>query len=83
MSNNFNFNRLTDNLVPFTAHKVMSSLIWSASDVEDIQELQKNCSYIIDPNSSAATRKFYAERYGGSGIQRNGGGARCGFNGYY
>ncbi|WP_368765308.1 MchC protein [Klebsiella oxytoca] len=83
MSNNFNFNRLTDNLVPFTAHKVMSSLIWSASDVEDIQELQKYCSYIIDPNSSAATRKFYAERYGGSGIQRNGGGARCGFNGYY
>ncbi|WP_312229169.1 MchC protein [Pseudescherichia sp.] len=74
---------LTDNLVPFEARQVASSLIWSAPDVDDEEALRRACSYLIDPEGSTPTCLFHAERYGGSGIQRNGGGARCGFNGRY
>lgn len=74
---------LNENLVPFTARRVTSSLIWCAEDVRNTETLRKACSYIIDPTSSASAKVFYAERYGGSGIQRNGGGARCGFDGYH
>jgi len=74
---------LYENLVPFTARRVTSSLIWCAEDVLNTEVLQKACSYIIDPDSSTHSKIFYAERYGGSGIQRNGGGARCGFDGNY
>ena len=74
---------LTENLVPFYAHQVTSSLLWCATDVEDPETLHSACSYLIDPTSAGAIKKFYAERYGGSGIQRNGGGARCGFDGHY
>lgn len=72
---------LTDNLVPFEARQVTSSLIWCAPDVNDGEALRRDCSYLIDPEGVAPTSLFHAERYGGSGIQRNGGGARCGFNG--
>lgn len=74
---------LTDNLVPFTARRITSSLIWCAENVRNTEVLLKACSYIIDPASSASAKVFHAERYGGSGIQRNGGGARCGFDGYH
>ncbi len=74
---------LNDNLVPFTARRITSSLIWCAENVRNTEVLLKACSYIIDPVSSASAKTFHAERYGGSGIQRNGGGARCGFDGNY
>lgn len=74
---------LNENLVPFTARRVTSSLIWYAEDTLNIEALQKACSYIIDPVSSTHSKIFHAERYGGSGIQRNGGGARCGFDSNY
>ncbi|MFZ4834411.1 MchC protein [Rouxiella sp. Mn2063] len=74
---------LTDNLVPFCARRVTSSLIWCVPGVDDEEALHHACSYLIDPVSSAPTKIFLAERYGGSGIQRNGGGARCGFDGRY
>ncbi|PJR64097.1 MchC protein [Raoultella sp. T31] len=74
---------LNENLVPFTARRVTSSLIWCAEDALNIEALQKACSYIIDPVSSTHSKIFHAERYGGSGIQRNGGGARCGFDSNY
>ena len=74
---------LTENLVPFNVRKVTSSLIWCAPHIDDSEALQNACSYLIDPASSAPERIFLAERYGGSGIQRNGGGARCGFDGRY
>lgn len=74
---------LNENLVPFTARRVTSSLIWYAEDTLNIEALQKACSYIIDPVSSTHSKIFHAERYGGSGIQRNGGGARCGFDNNY
>lgn len=74
---------LNENLVPFTARQVTSKLIWRAEDSLNIEVLQKACSYIIDSASSSSHKIFHAERYGGSGIQRNGGGARCGFDGSY
>ncbi|WP_380180756.1 MchC protein [Kalamiella sp. sgz302252] len=80
---NLSLTALTDNLVPFSARQVATSLIWRSPDVDDAETLQNACSYIIDPTSSADTKLFYAERYGGSGLQRNGGGARCGFDGCY
>lgn len=75
--------KLTANLVPFFARKVDSEIIWCASNVIDSEELQENCSYLIDPGSNSPSRIFHAERYGGSGLQRNGGGARCGLFGQY
>ncbi|EAV1853767.1 MchC protein, partial [Salmonella enterica] len=83
MNQVYSLSELTDNLVPFTAHRVMSSLIWCNNDVRDEKKLKKSCSYIVIPGSVAPSKVFYAERYGGSGIQRNGGGARCGFDGRY
>lgn len=74
---------LNENLVPFSARWVTSSMIWCAEDALNTKVLQKACSYIIDPLSSSHSKIFHAERYGGSGIQRNGGGARCGFDGNY
>ncbi len=65
---------LTENLVSFTAHQVPSSLIWITANLDDGEVLRSACSYLIDPVSSATTKVFQAERYGGSGIQRNGGG---------
>ncbi|MEE7084638.1 MchC protein [Escherichia coli O6:H1] len=83
MSHQCSLSELNENLVPFTARQIKSSLIWCAEDVRNPDELQNACSYIIDPGSTASAKVFHAERYGGSGIQRNGGGARCGFDGNY
>ncbi|MDR3431147.1 MAG: MchC protein [Rouxiella aceris] len=83
MSNPPSLAELTENLVPFSAQQVASSLIWCALDVNEKKELHNACSYLIDPASTAPAKIFLAERYGGSGIQRNGGGARCGFDGHY
>jgi len=83
MNQQYSLAELNENLLPFTARQVTSSMIWCAKDVFNTQALQKACSYIIDPISSTQSKVFFAERYGGSGIQRNGGGARCGFDGNY
>ncbi|WP_374258778.1 MchC protein [Yokenella regensburgei] len=83
MSHEHSLYKLKENLVPFMAHPVSSSLIWCAPDVEDSQAMQHACSYVIDSTCFAPGKTFFAERYGGSGIQRNGGGARCGFDGCY
>ncbi|EKG4262387.1 MchC protein [Salmonella enterica] len=83
MSQPCSLSELNEVLVPFTARRITSSLIWCAEDVRNPETLQNACSYIIDPGSSASAKTFHAERYGGSGIQRNGGGARCGFDGNY
>ncbi|RLM06682.1 MchC protein [Gibbsiella quercinecans] len=72
---------LTANLVPFAAHQATSSLIWCAADVDDGEALRESCSYLVAPSLPGTVKIFQAERYGGSGIQSNGGGARCGFDG--
>lgn len=83
MSQSLSLADLKANLVPFTTHQVTSSLIWCAADVDDVQALQKSCSYVVSPSAPGVSKVFQAERYGGSGIQLNGGGARCGFDGRY
>jgi len=83
MNQQYSLAELKENLVPFTARRVTSSMIWCAEGAFNTKALQKSCSYIIDPVSSTQSKIFFAERYGGSGIQRNGGGARCGFDGNY
>ncbi|MEF3107867.1 MchC protein [Raoultella sp. WB_B2P2-3] len=83
MKKSYPLEKLTKNLVPFNAHQVTSTVIWSAKDIDDITVLHKACSYIVGDDGNASNKLFYAERYGGDGIQRNGGGARCGFDGYY
>lgn len=74
---------LRENLVSFHASRTNTSLIWCSDSVADPEKLSLECSYIIGSSSTAEKKFFYAERYGGSGIQRNGGGARCGFDGRY
>lgn len=83
MNNSSFIGKLTKNLVPFNAHQVTSTVIWSAKDIDNINVLHKSCSYIVGHDSNTPNKLFYAERYGGNGIQRNGGGARCGFDCYY
>jgi len=74
---------LHESLVPFTAHPVASSVIWCAPDIDDNKKLHESCSYMVNPDATGTGKTFLAERYGGSGLQRNGGGARCGFDGQY
>ncbi|WP_329906641.1 hypothetical protein [Serratia quinivorans] len=83
MSHNTLLTNLVENLVPFDAYPVATSLIWSAADVADGEALRNACSYLIEVPGSGTAKVFQAERYGGSGIQHNGGGARCGFDGHY
>lgn len=83
MSDSFLLKDLAENLVPFMAHRVTSSLIWSAEEKADGEALHAACSYLVTPDTPGAVKVFHAERYGGGGIQRNGGGARCGFDGRY
>lgn len=83
MSHSSLLTEMKENLVPFSARQVTTSLIWCSPDVDDVEALRNACSYMIDPASSAPAKIFHAERYGGSGLQRNGGGARCGIDGHY
>ncbi|MFA2170039.1 mchC domain protein, partial [Escherichia coli] len=48
MSHQCSLSELNENLVPFTARQIKSSLIWCAEDVRNPDELQNACSYIID-----------------------------------
>lgn len=84
---------LTECLVPFIAKKVATRLLWSNGlDNYQLEELKQAASYLIDENQRHSVfdtrvplltneKIFYAERYGGGAIARNGGGARCGFDG--
>lgn len=52
------------------------------------QDVLQNYAYLVSgvdtcPKESGRVKTFYAERYGGGGIVRNGGGGRCGFDGRY
>lgn len=83
MNNNSSLSTLTENLVSFTARRVTSSLIWCLPELCNSEEVLSSCSYLTEPDGTGEAKVFMAERYGGSGIQRNGGGARCGYNGRY
>lgn len=84
---------LNECLIPFKAKKIATQLLWSNSvDSEVLAELKAAASYLIEDNKRhslcdictpllAEEKLFYAERYGGGAISRNGGGARCGFDG--
>lgn len=77
---------LAGNLVPFEAERVPATLIWSGVEDEVIPHLLDECAYLVpEPASPGAPslKTFFAERYGGSRIGHNGGGARCGFDGRY
>lgn len=56
MSHQCSLSELNENLVPFTARQIKSSLIWCAEDVRNPGELQNACSYIIDPDSTASAK---------------------------
>ncbi|WP_209439241.1 hypothetical protein [Intestinirhabdus alba] len=88
-----NLSRLTECLIPFITKKVSTRLLWS-NDLDDSQreELKQATSYLIEEKQRHTVfdirvplltneKIFYAERYGGGAISRNGGGARCGFDG--
>lgn len=52
------------------------------------EEILSRYSYVVGGNESVRklgrlSKIFYAERYGGDGIARNGGGGRCGFDGRF
>lgn len=84
---------LYENLVPFIAKKTNSLLLWNNTlNLAELSSLKTEASYIIEENKrhtifdgstplSDDEKVFYAERYGGGAISRNGGGARCGFDG--
>lgn len=54
---------------------------------QDSATLLEHYSYLVNtsnvPNDQAQVKTFMAERYGGDGIARNGGGGRCGFDGVW
>ncbi|HGM4725599.1 TPA: MchC protein [Serratia marcescens] len=88
-----NLAMLHESLIPFVAKKTGSQLLWhnTLSPAEQ-DELKKETSYLIEENNRHAIfddgtprlndeKVFFAERYGGGAISRNGGGARCGFDG--
>ncbi len=54
---------------------------------QDGATLLDHYSYLVNtsnvPNDQAQVKTFMAERYGGDGIARNGGGGRCGFDGVW
>lgn len=84
---------LTECLIPFIAKRVDSQLLWNnVIDSDLLEELKKETSYLIERKQQHSVfdtripllsneKVFYAERYGGSAISYNGGGARCGFDG--
>ncbi|MBH2528768.1 MchC protein [Serratia marcescens] len=84
---------LHESLIPFVAKKTGSQLLWhNALSPAEQDELKKETSYLIEENNRHAIfddgtprlndeKVFFAERYGGGAISRNGGGARCGFDG--
>ena len=59
------------------SEEAMLGVVIAAEGYPDNVEKGKVLPDLTDLSSSHAV--FHAERYGGSGIQRNGGGARCGF----
>ncbi|CAQ83432.1 MULTISPECIES: hypothetical protein [Photorhabdus] len=89
-----NLSELKETLIPFIAHRIKSGVLWhkNLSDIE-IKKIQAETSYLISNRSDISVfngepllseeKVFYAERYGGDGISRNGGGARCGFDGQW
>lgn len=84
MRTRWSLNDLPENLVPFQARWVETQLIWSSACMLNETDLLKACSFSIDSQAPGVESKtFFAERYGGSGIVQNGGGARCGFDGQY
>lgn len=81
---------LSEVLIPFeTVRLKNASIVYFNRDLslsETSDEVLKACSFkIVDDVSSLFDEKktFYAERYGGDGILRNGGGGRCGYDGRY
>ncbi|MFJ4141961.1 hypothetical protein [Pseudomonas sp. NPDC089734] len=84
MQTQWSLSDLPENLVPFQARPIDTQLIWAGATLKDEVDLSSACSYAIDSTAPEVESKtFFAERYGGSGIVQNGGGARCGFDGRY
>ncbi|CAI0749927.1 Uncharacterised protein [Serratia proteamaculans] len=88
-----NLAMLHESLIPFVAKKIGSQLLWhNALSPAEQDDLKTATSYLIEENKRHAIfdgctplsndeKVFFAERYGGGAISRNGGGARCGFDG--
>jgi hypothetical protein len=74
----------SSSFVEFEAQKLASpNIVWML-DGENAEELLREAAFanpLVDDNPSAfeCTKKtFFADRYGGQGLGKNGGGARCG-----
>lgn len=76
--------------VSFTAEKIEdASIVFFNKGLKfDLteEEILSKYSYVVSSRDigdgkTRHEKKFYAERYGGDGILRNGGGGRCGFDG--
>ncbi|WP_339492228.1 hypothetical protein [Pseudomonas sp. EA_15y_Pfl2_R67] len=82
---------LNELLIPFEANRLeCASVIFFNSELnltETADEVSEACAYIIPDNIVGLTapdkKVFFAERYGGDGILRNGGGGRGGYDGKY
>lgn len=89
-SKKFSLKELPYILEPFIATKIDTQLFWEKIPNNKFSSIMKDeCSYLINGNSLTDLSKFnpfeekifFAERYGGEGIGKHGGGARCGFDG--
>ncbi|WP_139230508.1 MULTISPECIES: hypothetical protein [unclassified Pseudomonas] len=77
--------------VSFNAEKIEgTSIVFFNKDLKinlAEEEILSKYSYIVGGRGIAGAERnekiFYAERYGGDGIYKNGGGGRCGFDGVY
>lgn len=84
---------LPEVMVEFTASKVLGAQVLlfnqELAKGADQYQILRDYSYLIDPaaspieNSDISNKLFFAERYGGDFISRNGGGGRCGYDGFF
>lgn len=88
-----NLSLLSETLVPFKTRAVKTETLWFNELAPYSLDLIKDeASFMIDNEQSLSVydtstqllsneKIFFAERYGGDAISRNGGGVRCGYDG--
>lgn len=77
-------------LIPFTAYRLrQASVLWRNPSHKQAVSLERHAYFLprdaadLALLDTAAPKELLAERYGGEGIARNGGGARCGWDGEF
>ncbi len=78
---------LKNTLIPFDTLRVNNAkVVWlSPESVQNAETYLENYAWVIsaEPSPPAATKRFWADLYGGGEVAGNGGSARAGYDGQY